>query len=38
MKHATTEYRKYKQRSISEAENDYLNAIKQIEKLGKVGK
>lgn len=38
MKHATTEYRKYKQRSISEAENDYLNAIKQIEKLGKEGK
>ncbi len=38
MKHATTEYRKYKQRSISEAENDYLNAIKQIEKLGKMGK
>lgn len=38
MKHATTEYCKYKQRSISEAENDYLNAIKQIEKMGKEGK
>ena len=30
MQHATTEYRKYKQRTISDAEQDYLNAIKHL--------
>lgn len=30
MHHATTEYRKYKQRTISDAEQDYLNAIKHL--------
>ncbi len=30
MEHATTEYRKYKQRVISEAEQDYLNTIKML--------
>ena len=30
MEHATTEYRKYKQRTISDAERDYLNAIKRL--------
>ena len=31
MEHATTEYRKYKQRTISDAERDYLLSIKSIE-------
>lgn len=31
MKHATTEYRKYKQRTISDVERDYLFSIKSIE-------
>ena len=31
MEHATTEYRKYKQRTISDAERDYLFSIKLIE-------
>ena len=31
MDHATTEYRKYKQRTISDVERDYLFAIKSIE-------
>lgn len=30
MHHATTEYRKYKQRTISDAEQDYLNVIKHL--------
>lgn len=30
MEHATTEYRKYKQRTLSDVEQDYLNAIKAI--------
>lgn len=30
MQHATTEYRKYKQRTISDAEQDYLNTIKHL--------
>ena len=30
MEHATTEYRKYKQRTISDAERDYLNTIKRL--------
>ncbi|MCQ2216830.1 MAG: virulence RhuM family protein [Bacteroidales bacterium] len=37
MEHATSEYRKYKQRTISDVERDYLNAIKGIEDLGKKG-
>lgn len=37
MEHATTEYRKYKQRAISELEMDYLNAIKLIAKSTKKG-
>lgn len=35
MEHATTEYRKYKQRTISDVEQDYLFSIKMIENLGK---
>ena len=31
MEHATTEYRKYKQRTISDVERDYLLSIKSIE-------
>ena len=31
MEHVTTEYRKYKQRTISDVERDYLNTIKFIE-------
>mgnify|MGYP000958821880 CR=1 FL=1 len=32
MEHATTEYRKYKQRTISDAEHDYLNRLGNINK------
>lgn len=35
MEHATNEYRKYKQRTISDVERDYLMSIKSIEDLGK---
>ena len=35
MEHATTEYRKYKQRTNSDVERDYLFSIKTIENLGK---
>ena len=35
MEHATKEYRKYKQRTISDVEKDYLFSIKGIEKLNK---
>ena len=35
MEHATTEYRKYKQRTISDVEHDYLFSIKNIENLNK---
>ena len=35
MEHATTEYRKYKQRTISDVERDYLFSIKEIENRGK---
>ena len=35
MEHATNEYRKYKQRTLSDVERDYLDAIKQIEIIGK---
>ena len=35
MEHATTEYRKYKQRTISDVERDYLFSIKTLENLGK---
>jgi len=38
MEHATNEYRKYKQRTISEVEQDYLNSIKRIGNIGKKGK
>ena len=38
MEHATTEYRKYKQRTISDAEHDYLNAIKRLGNINKKGK
>ena len=37
MEHATNEYRKYKQRTISDVEHDYLLSIKAIEDLGKKG-
>ncbi len=37
MEHATSEYRKYKQRTISDVEHDYLLSIKTIEDLGKNG-
>ena len=35
MEHATIEYRKYKQRTISDAEHDYLNAIKRLGNINK---
>ena len=35
MEHATKEYRKYKQRTISDVERNYLFSIKTIENLGK---
>ncbi len=35
MEHATTEYRKYKQRVISDAEQDYLDTIKYVSDLSK---
>ena len=35
MEHATSEYRKYKQRTISDAEHDYLNAIKRLGNINK---
>lgn len=35
MEHATVEYRKYKQRTISDVERDYLFSIKTIENFGK---
>ena len=38
MEHATNEYRKYKQRTISEVEQDYLDSIKAIDNLRKKGK
>lgn len=37
MEHATNEYRKYKQRTLSDVEKDYLDAIKRIGDLGKKG-
>lgn len=33
MDHATKEYRKYKQHTISDVEQDYLNAIKRLGEL-----
>ncbi len=38
MEHAATEYRKYKQRTISDVERDYLFSIKEIESLSKNGR
>ena len=35
MEHATNEYRKYKQRTISDVEQDYLDAIKRLGDMGK---
>lgn len=35
MQHATTEFRKYKQRTLSNVEQDYLATIKQLGNLGK---
>ena len=35
MEHATNEYRKYKQRTLSDVERDYLDAIKRIGNTGK---
>lgn len=35
MEHATNEYRKYKQRTISDVEQDYLDSIKMLDKLNK---
>ena len=37
MNHATNEYRKYKQRTISDVEHDYLTSIKRLGDLGKKG-
>jgi len=37
MEHATTEYRKYKQRTLSDVEQDFLNAIKAISDKSKKG-
>lgn len=37
MDHATNEYRKYKQRTLSDVEQDYLNAIKAISDKSKKG-
>lgn len=37
MEHATNEYRKYKQRTISDVEQDYLNAIKRLGDIEKKG-
>ena len=37
MKHATNEYRRYKQRPISDAERDYLEAIKRLGNINKKG-
>lgn len=38
MEHATNEYRKYKQRVISDVEQDYLDAIKRLGDINKDGK
>ena len=35
MEHATNEYRKYKQRTLSDVEKDYLDAIKRIQDIRK---
>ena len=37
MEHATNEYRKYKQRTLSDVEKDYLDAIKRIGNVEKKG-
>lgn len=37
MEHATNEYRKYKQRTLSDVEKEYLDAIKRIGNMGKHG-
>lgn len=38
MEHATNEYRKYKQRTISDVEQDYLDSIKMLDNFKKKGK
>lgn len=38
MEHTTNEYRKYKQRTISDVEQDYLDSIKMLDNLKKKGK
>ena len=38
MEHATNEYKKYKQRTISDVEQDYLNSIRRIGNIGKKGR
>ena len=35
MEHATNEYRKYKQRTLSDVEQDYLDSIKRLGSIGK---
>ena len=35
MEHATNEYRKYKQRTLSDVEQDYLDSIKRLGNIGK---
>ena len=35
MEHATNEYRKYKQRTLSDVEQDYLDSIKRLGNMGK---
>ena len=35
MKKAETEYKKYKTRTLSDVENDYLNSVKLLEKTSK---
>ncbi len=37
MDHATNEYRKYKQRTISDVEQDYLDVIRRLDDFGKKG-
>jgi len=35
MQHATNEYRKYKQRTLSDVERDYLDTVKRLGNIGK---
>lgn len=38
MQHATNEYRKYKQRTLSDVERDYLESVKRLTDMGKKGR